>query len=326
MVLQQVLRTESEQLSGACIRARETSFSALRVPRPARLDNGVHSIRPPGCTADMEERGARRSLYFINGLSLSAGADPYVFQQARRVAEIYGQPAALIANDRGATVAHDLRHCVAGKVSSRLGRSAEPTVDVVMKAIRRDAAAGKRIKFVVFSQGALILRNALDELRAACGEAQWKRDICPYLEVVDAFGSPVHSWPAGVHGVHYQTTTDGVSQLSSLYDSLADRCLRGWQCVRRWVTRSAGDEALSPNDGEEKSRLIRVFYGGANGHYLATYLSHFPELLAERYKNDLSGLEEAAKNGDYSPEVVGRALKLIQQKKPPKWKFWLGSD
>lgn len=259
----------------------------ITLPRAAaseRLDNRCYLFEPQTRSGSHALPGAAPRVCFINGLCVD-GRDR-VFDYSQQIADLYKEPVTLIANDQGSSVARDIAHAVAGKCSSSSGRSAEPAVESTIQLIKNEIAKGRNIKFIAYSQGAIILRNALDELRAEVGDAAWRRNILPRLEIMDVFGSPVNYWPQGVRARHFETSGDYIVQGAKILDRIGDFAVRCWNGIRRgvrsvisWFTGRKNNEQEEPAYSAPIS-VVRLPHLGADAHYLSTYLKQFKDRLA----------------------------------------------
>ncbi len=307
-------------------RSTTNPFAGICVP-PARdqLNLGFHTFCPK--EGNRVDPAAAQSRRVFSILGASVDGKSAAFKRAQQIAELCGQDVTLISRPEN-LLPQQYYNSVAGMISSQAGRGLEPIVDLVMEQIKKAVKEGKNLKFCLHSQGAIILANALDQLRSEVGQEYWQKEILPRLETVTVLGSPVHNWPRDVRVEYLEFSGDYVARGSRAAGSLRGFRQETSSALASIVGRLPGLGALYehgrkpvPKDNEQ---IIRLERKGIDAHFMDTYLDNYVSFVVEKYKDQPAVFYNSIIDGHYSPQVVRAVharLKAMEQKPKRHWLF-----
>ena len=226
------------------------------------------------------EPGDQTSFY-VNGANTNSCL---IRNQAQHLADLSGAPVHLIENSSERPL-RDYANVLRGARSSSWGMQAEPSCAQLMSAVRSELAKGREVYLHGFSQGGVIIQNALWEM-AKTGEISGSFANRIHVRT---YGSRVLGWPKGVVDVTEFSHSDD----------------RGAGIIER-ATGKAGKPAHLL---ETKQPLSVLLPGRAHDFHL--YLNEIPHFLSRSAKSGEELAEKIAHSithGRFSDAVHREAI------------------
>jgi len=158
---------------------------------PRALQNGA--VFYPRNKGSVSNEPSGQTSFYVNGANTSTYR---IHSQAQQLADMCGTPVHLIENSSERPL-RDFTNVLRGARSSSLGMQVEPSCGVLINAVRAELAAGREVLLHGFSQGGVIIQNALWEM-AKAGELGANAAARIHVRT---YGSRVAGWPKGVTDV-----------------------------------------------------------------------------------------------------------------------------
>ncbi|MCB0322817.1 MAG: hypothetical protein KDD69_04555 [Bdellovibrionales bacterium] len=236
------------------------------------------------------------------------------------VADRFGVPTTLVVNDQDRSVVIDVGNAVAGILDKRWGRAAEPeAVENLFRLLRRQLdprtpASRGSIHLIGYSQGGVVISNALGLFREEIGEQAWGR-IAPRIRVT-ALGSAMHEWPRGVEVIEYAHRGDSVAKYSSWLAKIKSKTAASFVAISRGYA-SATERLAAWREGRQyqplkavvpelvpASRRVVLDYDASDAHDLHTYLRHLPDFFLARHRDATGRLDPVAAARDLATSIA----------------------
>ena len=202
----------------------------------------------------------------------------------------YGREAVVIVNDQERSLFGDIFNAAAGTFSSKGGGWAEnQAVRSLNREILKAHHAGKRVRLVPYSQGAIIAGNALTLLKEAMGKNEWDK---LNLEV-ETYGAALHDFPTGKKVTEYRLSRDNVARgtswlantkrsISNGYTSLADGTARKWSGIKHWWNGTTPEPEPPKEPESQVAEVVYLQSDKKGAHLLQTYMGHQADFFLER--------------------------------------------